>query len=132
MEPITSGRILEIRGLHRSQGRTAVLKGVDLELSAGQRLGVLGANGSGKTTLVCTIVGLLRPHDGTLHIAGQPPGSRPAGLALGYLPERPSPADDTVSRLMATACAISRMLKMILSTRPLVARNLYCCSSRPS
>ncbi len=48
-----------------------VLTGFDLELAAGERLGLIGANGSGKTTLLQLVVGLLRPSAGRVEVFGQ-------------------------------------------------------------
>jgi cobalt/nickel transport system ATP-binding protein len=48
-----------------------VLTGFDLELAAGERLGLIGANGSGKTTLLQLAVGLLRPSAGQVEVFGQ-------------------------------------------------------------
>lgn len=53
-------------------GGQAVLAGVDLEIHAGGRVGLLGANGSGKTTILHLIVGLLTPDAGTVYAFGRP------------------------------------------------------------
>jgi cobalt/nickel transport system ATP-binding protein len=47
----------------------AALSGCSFELSAGERVALLGANGSGKTTALAAAVGLL-PHDGEIHVLG--------------------------------------------------------------
>lgn len=48
-----------------------VLDGVDITLSPGQRIALLGANGSGKTTLMRILVGLTRPTRGAVHLDGR-------------------------------------------------------------
>ena len=48
------------------------LDGVDLHVSAGERVAVLGPNGAGKTTLMLHLAGLLTPVDGTVAVGGMP------------------------------------------------------------
>jgi cobalt/nickel transport system ATP-binding protein len=48
-----------------------VLKGVNLHLEEGDKIGLLGENGSGKTTLFHIILGLLRPYKGEIYIFGK-------------------------------------------------------------
>jgi simple sugar transport system ATP-binding protein len=64
---------------------------VDLEVGAGEIVGVAGAGGSGKTELAETIVGLRRADSGTITVAGRPlrPGDVPAALAagIGFVPQ---------------------------------------------
>jgi len=48
------------------------LRGLDLSLFPGQRVGLVGANGAGKTTLLSLLTGLLLPKEGTVAIGGSP------------------------------------------------------------
>ncbi|MDZ5110357.1 ABC transporter ATP-binding protein [Pseudomonas putida] len=68
--------VLEARGLSKAffgpDGRLRqVLDGVSLQLRAGQTLGVVGESGSGKSTLGRILLGLERPEQGSLQLAGQ-------------------------------------------------------------
>ena len=56
--------LLQCTGLYKSYGRGNVLNGIDLTVSRGRIVGLLGPNGSGKTTLLKLIAGLLTPTAG--------------------------------------------------------------------
>jgi branched-chain amino acid transport system ATP-binding protein len=58
--------VLSVAGLTAGYGAAPVLKDVDLEVSRGEMVGVLGANGAGKSTTMRAIVGLLRPVKGRI------------------------------------------------------------------
>jgi ABC-type branched-subunit amino acid transport system ATPase component/ABC-type branched-subunit amino acid transport system permease subunit len=58
------GPVLSVEGLTAGYGAAPVLKDVDLRISRGEMVGVLGANGAGKSTTMRAIVGLLRPVKG--------------------------------------------------------------------
>ena len=62
-------RLWSCKGLGKSFGGREIFRGLDLLLTPGTRLGVLGPNGSGKTTLLRTIVGELEPDEGTVERA---------------------------------------------------------------
>src|SRR4051794_21297202 len=57
-------------GLVKSFGDVRALDGVDLQVSPGTVLGLLGANGAGKTTAVRVLTTLLKPDAGEAHVAG--------------------------------------------------------------
>lgn len=67
--------ILQAKALKREfrlgQSKIAVLRGVDLDLKAGEKLGVIGASGSGKSTLLNILGGLDQPNSGSVVFAGQ-------------------------------------------------------------
>jgi ABC transport system ATP-binding/permease protein len=62
-------RLWSAKGLTRSLGGRPIVRDLDLLLTPGTRLGVLGPNGSGKTTLLRMIVGELEPDGGVIHQA---------------------------------------------------------------
>lgn len=69
------------RQLDIGYDQETVVAGIDLELSAGQALALVGTNGSGKSTLLKTMVGLLPPRRGDLQVLGTRPGGAPGQIA---------------------------------------------------
>lgn len=63
--------LLEVSGLTSGYGPVQVLHGVDLHVSGGEIVAVLGANGAGKSTLMQTLVGMVRPTGGRIALAGE-------------------------------------------------------------
>ncbi|GAC1492875.1 MAG: ABC transporter ATP-binding protein [Solirubrobacteraceae bacterium] len=61
---------IEISGLTRRYGERTALEGVTLALAEGETLVVFGPNGAGKSTLLRILATLLRPHLGSVRIAG--------------------------------------------------------------
>jgi len=65
-----------LRGVGVRLGATPVLRAVDLEVGAGQAVGLVGANGSGKTTLLRVLATLLPPTSGSGTVLGASLDSR--------------------------------------------------------
>lgn len=62
------------------------LDDISLEIKKGDVVGLLGPNGAGKTTLIKTVLGLIYPKKGTVHLFGKP-YSTAAKYKIGYMPE---------------------------------------------
>jgi len=59
--------LVELRGLGVTFGRQHVLREIDLKVTTGQTLAIIGESGCGKTVLLKTIIGLVQPTEGTVH-----------------------------------------------------------------
>ncbi|QOR46772.1 ABC transporter ATP-binding protein [Trueperella pecoris] len=67
--------MLRVSDVHFAYDKNPVLKGVSLDLGAGEILTILGPNGAGKTTLLEIILGTYTPSAGSVSIFGQPPNT---------------------------------------------------------
>ena len=65
-----SEQLLSLRGVHKRFGATHALRGVDLELRAGEVLALVGENGAGKSTLVKMLTGVIPVDEGTISLRG--------------------------------------------------------------
>jgi len=84
--------VVEVRSLHYSYDHRAALRGVSLAVNAGEFVVLMGRNGSGKSTLLKQIVGLIKPGEGQVTVAGL--DTRKAELddiikTVGYVPQHP-------------------------------------------
>ncbi|MGB8841984.1 MAG: ATP-binding cassette domain-containing protein, partial [Aliidongia sp.] len=69
--------LLEIRNLRLAYGRIEAVRGVDLDISEGATVSLIGANGAGKTTILRALSGLLRPLAGSIRFDGSDPAGQP-------------------------------------------------------
>ena len=95
-----SGVILRLDNLTRSFGSLKAIDDIQLEVAAGEALGIIGPNGAGKSTLFNLITGLQKPDAGTIHfdsrdITSAPPRARCiAGIGRSFqfrIPSKISP-----------------------------------------
>ena len=63
--------LLQVRALETAYGASQVLFGIDLDVRAGETIGLLGRNGMGKTTLVRSIFGLVPSRSGSIRFDGR-------------------------------------------------------------
>ncbi|PKU22397.1 ABC transporter ATP-binding protein [Telmatospirillum siberiense] len=85
-----SGSLLKVAGVTRRFGGLTALDGLDLDVGAGEILGLIGPNGSGKTTFFNVITGVFPPNAGSIHFGGHditgfaPPAIYRAGIARTF------------------------------------------------
>jgi len=108
----TFGRSIDIQqlradGVTRSYGDRVVLRDVDLVVSAGDRLGLIGENGAGKSTLLRILAGIDEPDDGE--------AVRPVRTGL-LMQELELPEDTTVGELLEQALGEVRAVEQELET----------------
>ena len=96
---------LNARGVGVRLGARRVLRGIDLAVTPGEIVAVIGANGAGKSTLLKAMSGLIAPDEGVVTLGGQPLAeldARALGREIAYLPqERAVHWPLTVRRLVA-------------------------------
>ncbi len=87
--------LLEVHGLVVELGGAAILRGVDIEVAAGEVVGLVGPNGAGKSTLLRAVSGVLRFAAGSVALDGEPIDGRSRGelarslAVVQQLPEAP-------------------------------------------
>ncbi len=106
--------ILTASQLKKKYGSRWVVNGVSLAVHSGEIVGLLGPNGAGKTTTFYTVVGMVRPEEGSVmlddtDISAMPMYQR-ARLGIGYLPQEPS---------IFRKLTVEENLNIILETLPL-------------
>jgi len=83
--------MLKIEGLDVAIGSVSILRNVSMELPPGKFTGLIGRNGAGKTTLMRSIMGILKPRNGSVHFEGGTLDALPVHLrarrGIGYMPE---------------------------------------------
>jgi energy-coupling factor transport system ATP-binding protein len=100
--------ILQVEGVSFAYDGVSALREVNLTVRAGELVTLMGRNGSGKTTLLKCIVGLLRPRQGGITLAGESLiGRKTADVcrSVGYLPQMPDDllfADTVADELAVT------------------------------
>ena len=83
--------MLELRSVNAGYGTFQALFDVDLDVKAGEAVGVIGPNGAGKTTLMRVISGLIRPSRGSIRMEGvdvvATPPHKIVSLGIAHVPE---------------------------------------------
>ena len=68
---MTASPLLSVRGVKTYYGKIAALKGVDMDVTEGEIVTLIGSNGAGKSTLMMTIFGNPQAREGSITFEGQ-------------------------------------------------------------
>jgi len=82
--------MIRVSGLSKRFGRQQVLDSLDLDVAEGRVTAILGPNGAGKTTLIKSILGLVKPDCGEIHVGeARVDGDGEYRGRIGYMPQIP-------------------------------------------
>ncbi len=83
--------LIAAKRLNSYYGASHILRDIDFSVASGETIGLMGRNGMGKSTLLKSIMGLVKPRAGSVHIMGQDMTGRPpyeiAQMGIAYVPE---------------------------------------------
>lgn len=86
--------VVDLEGVGKEYGDVGALAPVDLQVTAGESVVLVGHNGSGKSTLLSIIAGMLEPSEGVLEVHGREPNSIYVRQRRSWLPDNPVLYDD--------------------------------------
>lgn len=112
VSPVASP-VIELENLRVRYGQRIALDGLTARLT-GRAVGLLGPNGAGKSTLIATLLGFVKPAEGSARLLGQPADRAPADLRrwIGYMPEN----DAFIGNM--SAVALTRMMAELSGLPP--------------
>ncbi|HYL25584.1 MAG TPA: ABC transporter ATP-binding protein [Burkholderiales bacterium] len=107
--------LLKVSGVSKHFGGFTALSGVSLDITPGERFGLIGPNGSGKTTLINCISGLLRNDAGSIRFQGEDISALPAyqrtrkGIARSFQVPRPFHTMSVLENLLVPSAYVVHM-----------------------
>lgn len=112
--------LLAIEDLTVGYGEGVVISGMNLELSLGETLALLGRNGVGKSTLMLAVTGHLRQQRGSIRLGGRDitkmPADRRCRLGIGWVPQ---------GREIFAPLTVEENLQIATSRGPWTIRRIY-------
>ena len=88
MQELKDEGLIEIRSLTKDYGNNRGLFNINLKINKGEMIGFVGTNGSGKTTTIRSILGFIKPTEGSAYVNGMEAWSHQSEIAklVGYVP----------------------------------------------
>ena len=115
--------VLRLAGVHKSFGKTEIIRGVDLDLIEGERHALIGPNGAGKSTLFNLISGRLHATAGSVQLRGaditqgHAAGHQPDGPGAQFSGHQPVSPDDGIREPALRGAVVARRRLHVLAQR---------------
>ena len=93
---VCESQVIEVSNLSVIRSGNQVLHDINLSVTCGEFIGIVGPNGGGKSTLLLTILGILKPNTGTIRIFDNEPMSKNVIGKIGWVPQTASNLSSTV------------------------------------
>tara|TARA_X000000368_G_scaffold227170_1_gene179305 strand:+ start:1052 stop:1903 length:852 start_codon:yes stop_codon:yes gene_type:complete len=93
---VCESQVIEVSNLSVIRSGNQVLHDINLSVTCGEFIGIVGPNGGGKSTLLLTILGILKPNTGTIRIFDNEPMSKNVIGKIGWVPQTASNISSTV------------------------------------
>lgn len=125
--------MIRIENLHKRFKKLQVLNNINAFFGSGQVVSLIGPNGSGKTTLIKTILGMVRPDSGQIHVHGKLIANDPLYRGrIGYMPQIGRYPDNMkVGQLFSMMRNIRNLPESELDNDLLVKLNLVSIFEKP-
>ena len=85
--PVCGEEILHVSNLSVNRSGNEVIQDINMSITCGEFVGIVGPNGGGKSTLILTILGLLKPRTGQIDVYGKAPMSKATVGRIGWVPQ---------------------------------------------
>ena len=85
--PVCGEEILRVSNLSVNRSGNEIIRDINLTITCGEFIGIVGPNGGGKSTLMLTILGILKPRTGSVRIYDLAPMSRQTLGKVGWVPQ---------------------------------------------
>jgi ABC-2 type transport system ATP-binding protein len=94
-----------VKSFHGPDGPIEAVRGIDIQIAAGETVALLGPNGAGKSTTIDMLLGLLAPDSGSVSVFGRPPTDAVAQGAVGAMLQTGALIKDLTVRELVTMIA---------------------------
>ena len=85
--PVCGEEILHVSNLSVNRSGNEIINDINMSITCGEFVGIVGPNGGGKSTLILTILGLLKPRTGSVNVYGKTPMSNATLGRIGWVPQ---------------------------------------------
>ena len=85
--PVCGEEILHVSNLSVNRSGNEVIQDINMSITCGEFVGIVGPNGGGKSTLILAILGLLKPRTGHINVYGKAPMSKATIGRIGWVPQ---------------------------------------------